>query len=204
MTPRKDPRAAMLDRLRAKGLGLAPHMVDGRAVPAGRLGRERAALGASGAVQTPEGPITRAGGSKPADRLTAPGDVFEFTIPAPCEFLNANDSYFTKRVGRKQFQPEKVKKVKAWREAGADAAAAADLPTGVPRLQVDCFVWKPIANDYDPANWAPTAKAVLDGMIDYGLAEDDNRHFVTGPFMHEGGKGADALVVRVTVLASSS
>jgi hypothetical protein len=93
--------------------------------------------------------------------------------------------------------------VKAWRGAGYRAAIAADLPQDLGRLQVDAFVIKPIANDYDPANWAPTAKAVLDGLIDFGLAEDDNRRFVTGPFMHEGGKGADALRVRVTVLASS-
>lgn len=196
MTPHKDPRAALLDRLRAKGQALAPHMVDGRIVPAGRIGQQRAALGAPVADLSPAGPITRAGGSKPADRLTAPGDVFEFVIGAPDEFLNANDRY--------GHWNDRAKRVKAWRRAGARAAADADLPTGVPRLQVDCFVIKPIQNNYDPANWAPTAKAVLDGLVsDYGLAEDDNRRFVTGPFMHEGGPGDDALRVRVTVLASS-
>jgi hypothetical protein len=118
-----------------------------------------------------------------------------FRVDAPCEFLNANDSY--------RHWSDRSKKIKAWRRAGRLAAAAVDLPVGLARVQIDAFVIKPIQNDYDPANWAPTAKAILDGLIDYGLAEDDNRRFVTGPFMHEGGKGADALIVRVTVLDMS-
>jgi hypothetical protein len=131
---------------------------------------------------------------RPADRRTSPGAVFQFTIPAPCEFLNAN------RGSGGHWAPN-AKKIRAWRRAGRIAATYAQLPVGLGRVQVDCFVVKPIQNRYDPANWAPTAKAVLDGMVsDYGLTEDDNRHFVTGPFMHEGGKGDDALIVRVTVL----
>jgi hypothetical protein len=132
---------------------------------------------------------------RPADRLTAPGTVFEFTVDAPCEFLNANrdTGHWT----------GKAPKIRQWRRAGRLAAADAGLPVGLGRVQVDCFVVKPIANRYDPANWAPTAKAVLDGLVDYGMVEDDNRHFVAGPFMHEGGKGDDALIVRVTVLAPS-
>ena len=193
---RRDPREAMLDRLRAKGLGLAPHVVDGRVVSAGRIAAARPALPAPVADQGLERTPLPAGGSRPADRLTAPGDVFEFEILAPCEFLNANRD--------KGHWSGPAPKVRQWRRAGRLAAEAEQLPQGLARLQVDCFVWKPIANDYDPANWAPTAKAVLDGLIDYGLAEDDNRRFVTGPFMHEGGRGDDALRVRVAVLASSS
>lgn len=196
MTPPRDPRAALLDRLRAKGLGLAPHMVNGRVVPAAKVAAGRGVLPAPVANQGLERTPLPERGARPADRLTAPGDVFEFVIDAPDEFLNANDSY--------RHWSDKSKKVKAWRRAGRLAVADAGLPTGLPRLQVDCFVIKPAQNNYDPANWAPTAKAVLDGLIDYGLAEDDNRRFVTGPFMHEGGPGDDALKVRVTVLASSS
>jgi hypothetical protein len=195
MTPRKDPRQAMLDRLRAKGLGLAPHMVDGRIVSAAKTAAVLPSPGAPVADWALERTPLPERGSRPADRLTAPGTVFEFKIFAPCTFLNANRD--------KGHWSGPAPKVRAWRRAGRLAAADADLPTGVPRLQVDCFVIKPIQNDYDPANWAPTAKAVLDGLIDYGLAEDDNRRFVTGPFMHEGGKGEDALLVRVTVLDMS-
>jgi hypothetical protein len=118
-------------------------------------------------------------------------------VPAPCAFLNAN------RDGGGHWGA-KAQKVKAWRGAGYRAGVREQLPVGLGRVQVDAFVRKPIANRFDPANWAPTAKAVLDGLVsDYGLTEDDNRHFVTGPFMHDGGKGENALIVRVTVLDMS-
>jgi hypothetical protein len=192
-----DRQAAALDRLRQKGLGLAPHVVDGKVAPrpSNKTPAARAALAAADADQGRGRVITPTRPPKPLEARPAAGTVFEFEIPAPCEFLNANRS--------KGHWGNTAPLVKKWRRAGRAAAAAAGLPLGLARLQVDCFVWKPIANDYDPANWAPTAKACLDGMIDYGLAEDDNRRFVTGPFMHEGGKGADALIVRVTVLSSS-
>jgi len=174
-------------------------MAGGRVVGAkgsSKLVDARPALGAPVADLSLRGAITRPNPAGPSDRLTAPGDVFEFTIPAPCEFLNANRD--------KGHWGNTAPKVKAWRAAGRDAAAAAGLPVGLSRVQVDCYVVKPIQNRYDPANWAPTAKAALDGMVsDYGLTEDDNRRFVTGPFMHEGGKGDDALTVRVTVLDMS-
>ena len=188
----------MIERLRAKGRDLAPVVVDGRIVrskPSSKPPAQRAALGAPVADQGGQGPITRAGGSDRSTGLTAPGDVFEFVIGAPCEFLNANRS--------KGHWGNTAPLVKKWRRAGRLAAAAAGLPLGLARVQVDAFVIKPIQNDYDPANWAPTAKAVLDGLVDYGMVEDDNRHFVTGPFMHAGGKGDDALTVRVTVLDMS-
>jgi hypothetical protein len=194
-----DRQAAVLAKLRERGVALAPVMVDGRLVGAKASSKRadaRPALGAPVADLSPAGPITRPTPVRPADRRTAPGAIFQFTIPAPCEFLNAN------RDGGGHWGP-KAQKVKQWRRAGRLAAAAVGLPVGLGRVQVDAFVRKPIQNRYDPANWAPTAKAVLDGLVDYGMVEDDNRHFVTGPFMHEGGKGDDALTVRVTVLDMS-
>jgi hypothetical protein len=186
----------MIERLRAKGLGLAPHMVDGRVKASNKSRAARPALAAPVADLSHSGPTTPSTPARPADRLTAPGDVFEFEIPAPCEFLNANrDSG--------GHWASKAKKIRAWRRAGRIAATYAQLPVDLGRVQVDCYVVKPIQNNYDPANWANTAKACLDGMVDYGMVTDDNRHYVTGPFMHEGGRGDDALVVRVTVLASS-
>ena len=190
----------MLAKLRDKGLGLAPVIVGGRVQASGKTSAARGRAAAPVADLSPPGPITRLTPPRPADRLTAPpavGTIFEFTIAAPCAFLNANRDKGGHWGGT-------AAKVKAWRGAGYRAGVREQLPQGIGRLQVDAFVIKPILNDYDPANWAPTAKAVLDGLVsDYGLAEDDNRRFVTGPFMHEGGKGDNALIVRVTVLASS-
>jgi crossover junction endodeoxyribonuclease RusA len=33
----------------------------------------------------------------------------------------------------------------------------------------------------DPGNWAPTAKAVIDGFVDYGVLPDDNSERLLGP-----------------------
>jgi hypothetical protein len=53
----------------------------------------------------------------------------------------------------------------------------------------------------DPGNWAPTAKAIVDGMVDAGLFPDDNAKYVTGPDMRLGEpvatKGEEEVVVHV-------
>lgn len=38
----------------------------------------------------------------------------------------------------------------------------------------------------DPANWMPTAKAAVDGLVDAGVFTDDNAKFVTGPDLRLG------------------
>ena len=37
----------------------------------------------------------------------------------------------------------------------------------------------------DAANWAPTAKALVDGCVDAGLLVDDSRDYLVGPDMRE-------------------
>jgi len=53
----------------------------------------------------------------------------------------------------------------------------------------------------DPANWADTAKAVLDGFVDSGVFPDDNSDYVTGPDMRLGASVAapriEALIVHI-------
>lgn len=204
MTPRTDTpkdrhpnrQAAMLARLREKGLGLAPHVEGGRIVRSKARNKRPAGKSASMATTAPQAPSGVVGHPdeiRPAERLTA-GSTFELVIPAPCEFLNANRD-------KSLHWGDKGRMVKQWRSAGRVAAKRAGLPRGLARVQIDAHVIKPIANRFDPANWAPTAKAVVDGLVtDYGLCEDDNRHHVAGPFMHDGGKGSDSLRIVVTVL----
>lgn len=66
---------------------------------------------------------------------------------------------------------------------------------------VDVHVWKAHGGRYVPANLAPAAKAVIDGMVDAGV-------FVDGPHMHHGGvnaalagrgRGGGHVVLTVTV-----
>lgn len=52
----------------------------------------------------------------------------------------------------------------------------------------------------DPHNWTPTAKAVLDGMVDAGVFPDDDHKHIIGPDMRIGAKvprGTQHLVMHV-------
>jgi len=84
-----------------------------------------------------------------------------------------------------------------WRRLAAEAAAAADLPTGLGRVHITGHVVKERAGTYDAMNFYPTAKAVVDGLIDHGMCTDDSNEFVEGPFLQPGGKGPAALVLTV-------
>lgn len=53
---------------------------------------------------------------------------------------------------------------------------------------------------WDPTNWAPSAKAAVDGLVKAGVLTDDNWRMVYGPDMRRAGEGADkaqlTLVIR--------
>lgn len=46
----------------------------------------------------------------------------------------------------------------------------------------------------DPANWHPTAKALVDGLVDAGLLADDDATHLLGPDMRIGPVGARGVV----------
>jgi len=87
-----------------------------------------------------------------------------------------------------------------WRRLAAVAAVEAGLPTGLGRVRIDGAVVKERAGSYDAMNFYPTAKAIVDGLIDHGMCVDDSNEFVEGPFLVEGGKGVPSLVLTVTEL----
>lgn len=85
-----------------------------------------------------------------------------------------------------------------WRRLAAEAADTAGLPQGLTRVRIDGLVVKERGGRYDAMNFYPTAKAVVDGFIDYGLCVDDSNEYVQGPFLDPGGKGAPSLVLTIT------
>lgn len=87
-----------------------------------------------------------------------------------------------------------------WRENAAEAAQAAGLPQGLSKVRIDGLVVKERAGSYDAQNFYPTAKAAVDGLIDFGLCVDDSNEFMEGPFLLPGGKGPAALVFTVREL----
>ena len=90
--------------------------------------------------------------------------------------------------------------VKAWRANAEAAALATKLPKGLAKIRIDGQVIKPRAGKYDAMNFYPTAKAIVDGLVTYGLVADDSNEYVQGPFLTEGGKGEYALTLTITPL----
>lgn len=80
--------------------------------------------------------------------------------------------------------------VAEWRRRGAEAARAA----GVPHLEaarVVAVVHKTRRGRWDPSNLAPTAKAIIDGLVDAGVLDDDSTAYVEGPDMRAGTLAAE-------------
>lgn len=119
--------------------------------------------GPDGAVAAPSGP--------------APGQ-WRVVIPAPEKWLNANDH--TGHWGKRQRLAD------AWRQAAAWRIRAAKLPRLRTVHVVAHLNLNPMPPHYDPANWHPTAKAAVDGLVDAGVVPDDCHHYLTGPDMRPG------------------
>lgn len=111
------------------------------------------------------------------------------SIPAPCEFLSANDRLHWAHKARISRQ---------WRDAACWAFKAAKIPSfGDQLVQITAVIHKPHARRFDASNFAPTGKACVDGARDAQvLVEDDNDH-VIGPDMRRG--AADKVNPRLTL-----
>jgi len=110
----------------------------------------------------------------------------EIKIPAPCDWINSNQ-----RLHRMQT----AELTKAWREAAKNAAKTI-TPAKTP-ARVTATIWKPHAGRYDPGNLYPTAKAILDGLVDAGIFPDDDHKHIIGPDMRHGGKGPALIVIQI-------
>jgi len=98
-------------------------------------------------------------------------------IPAPAPWINSN---------QRQDLRAQTSTRRAWRDAGRIHAMSARLPKGITAVRV-IATCHPVTNRRrDVGNLYPTAKAVVDGLVDYGLiVDDDDRHLI-GPDMRPG------------------
>lgn len=103
--------------------------------------------------------------------------TWPLTINRPAPWLNLND--------RLHWAPRSAR-VKQWREATALYARSAKLPTGLERVRIQAWFRFTDRRRRDVHNWAPTVKAIVDGLVDYGLIEDDNDDHLIGPVLHRG------------------
>lgn len=88
--------------------------------------------------------------------------MIDLQIPKPP--LNAN---------QRLHWAEKAREVRDLRHRTNLLARAAQLPTGCERVMVRLVYQPRDKRRRDPSNLMPTQKAVLDGLVDYGLVPDD-------------------------------
>lgn len=135
------------------------------------------------------------------------GDVWELVIPAPImkpvkkrktkkivtrsPFLTSNDTDHWRALS-----PIK----KSWIANAQEAYAASDIPKIAGRIQVDAYVIKVSGQNYDPGNWYPTFKAIIDGLVRVGMIPDDNKDILDGPFPHHGGVGPNSIRLEIKEL----
>lgn len=111
--------------------------------------------------------------------------------------MSMNDRYATVRVGRKEIQPEKIKRTQFWRARAHRAAA--NVPA-VEWARVCIFYRFPTNHRREVANLQPTSKAIVDGMVDAGVFPDDNDNHVVGPDnRREPVNGPHQVIVRIYV-----
>lgn len=88
-------------------------------------------------------------------------------ISAPCLTMNQR-LHWTK-------QRELARR---WRYAAGIYARLAEAPKGLPRSMVQVSFPVKQQRRRDPHNWAPTVKAIVDGLVDAQVFEDDSSEYV--------------------------
>ena len=111
-------------------------------------------------------------------------DMLLVTVPAPCDWINSN---------QRLHRMVKAKRTATWRAAAKDAAADAGSFDGP--VRIIATVHKTRGGRWDAGNLYPTAKAIVDGLVDAGVIPDDSNEWVTGPDMRAGAKTTEPCVV---------
>lgn len=123
--------------------------------------------------------------------MTAAGP-WTVIIPAPAPWLSANQ----RRDLRRQ-TPDR----RAWRDAGLVHARRVHLPK-LQRVHILAELRFTIARARDVHNYYPTLKALVDGLVDYGLVPDDSHEYLVGPDLRYGpladSKGYGEVVLTIT------
>jgi len=108
-------------------------------------------------------------------------------LPAGLDLLNSNQ-----RLGRHERirYTREIRTAAGWTALGQPALRAA-LGAAKPaplyqRIHVHGIVHPAKPCHFDPANWYPSFKAAIDGLVDVRLIEDDDHTRVAGPDMRPG------------------
>lgn len=76
-----------------------------------------------------------------------------------------------------------------------------DLPfTKEKPCKVRVFIFPPKNYSYDPPNWSPTSKALLDGLTDAEFWTDDNYNIIKEvSFLHGGKSGTEKYKIKLEI-----
>lgn len=98
----------------------------------------------------------------------------------------------------------KARTIRQWRDITAWLAFQGLRDVKVNHAHVVCELRFSTFRRRDPSNWAPTAKAVVDGLVDAGIFPDDDAVHVVGPDMRLGpSQTGEALIVHIFNLEKS-
>lgn len=90
-----------------------------------------------------------------------------------------------------------------WRQVAAFTARNAGVPR-VDRGRVVVTFHKATNRRFDPGNLSPVSKAILDGIVDAGVFEDDSHEYVIGPDHRAGTKSSTPhVVIEITELGDT-
>ena len=117
-----------------------------------------------------DSPASARPGARPGRDATA----YVVALPAGLPLLNANRS-------RREHWATVRRTAKAIREAACVVARSQRIPL-IERARIVYVIHpSPQTRKRDPGNWAESAKAAVDGLVDAGIFEDDNSDHVIGP-----------------------
>ena len=120
-------------------------------------------------------------------------DISMLRLDGGMDWVNANErGHWAKRAPRTRY----------WRNRAYVEARRAKVPP-MDRAHIAVTFHKTTNRPYDPANLYPTAKAIVDGLVDAGVLPDDDKEHLVGPDMRAGGViGNRQIVVTITPLTT--
>jgi hypothetical protein len=96
------------------------------------------------------------------------------TLTPPAAFINSNE---------RLHYHEKATRTRAWRAAAKAAVESTFEPYFYRRARIKVLIRFATNHRRDVGNYYPTAKAIVDGLVDAGLMPDDNDRHLIGPDM---------------------
>ncbi|MBU8549765.1 hypothetical protein IMX12_13195 [Streptomyces sp. Babs14] len=123
---------------------------------------------------------------------------FTITLPAGLPLLNANrrTHHHIRAMRTRLIRAAAIEAVAEHRPL-MEALAAAKPGVLFQRARIVGYLRPARAGRADPANWYPSFKAAVDGLVDAGLLEDDDHTRLIGPDMRLGSKVAGGQLVLV-------